>query len=353
MPPEDYAPITDSTPISGTITLAINSPNTTSIDLNGITVEIIEHVAQAYEGFSFANGALTGYTGSDTEIVIPTSYSLRSIGNELIYSFQDKDELLKYYNEVEWNRYRIDAGCYWITPHGQEERYVQISETSEDEVLNLQDDAFPLQIRFASFTIPAEASTVNDDLLMYAFMVPLTDVIKGKLTTLTIETGETMIEVNQSNYAEKMNEIESVMGSGLASALPMKITFGEYVEAIEGDDYTVSSVGVGLVEMDVLLGINNSNITSITIPNISSLTFMDGAFDGCQSLTTLIIESQSVFEQFENANSLGNIMNNTTLTTIKVSASIIDGGASSTYLDSASFSRSDTAQDGYYVYTKI
>ena len=149
-----------------------------------------------------------------------------------------------------------------------------------------------------------------------------------------------------------MNEIESVMGSGLASALPMKITFGEYVEAIEGDDYTVSSVGVGLVEMAVLLGINNSNITTITIPNIT-LTFMDGAFGGCQSLTTLIIESQSVFEQFENANSLGNIMNNTTLTTIKVSASIIDGGASSTYLDSASFSRSDTAQDGYYVYTKI
>ncbi len=77
---ENYAPITSTTPISGTITLFINSPNTTSIDLSGITVAIDE-AAVVYSDFIFRNtssntGELYKYIGKDTEVVIPSSYSI-------------------------------------------------------------------------------------------------------------------------------------------------------------------------------------------------------------------------------------------------------------------------------------
>ena len=73
---ENYAPITSTTPISGTITLSINSPNTTSIDLSGITVAVDEYEPQQYD-FVFLDGTLTSYYGLDQEVVsIPSSYSL-------------------------------------------------------------------------------------------------------------------------------------------------------------------------------------------------------------------------------------------------------------------------------------
>ena len=78
---ETYAPITSTTPISGTITLFINSPNTTSIDLSGITVAVDQYFRNySQEGFEFNGEDLVNYTGTASEVIIPSSYSINELG---------------------------------------------------------------------------------------------------------------------------------------------------------------------------------------------------------------------------------------------------------------------------------
>ena len=79
----DASQITEDTPINGTIILTIIAFDVaTPIDLSGITVTLDEYVLNYSElGFIFSqtsnnNGELTSYTGTETGVVIPSSYSI-------------------------------------------------------------------------------------------------------------------------------------------------------------------------------------------------------------------------------------------------------------------------------------
>ena len=95
-----------------------------------------------------------------------------------------------------------------------------------------------------------------------------------------------------------------------------------------------------------------SKLTSITIP--SSVRSINGtyAFYGCTSLATVTIESGYIYEDLTSNTACGDLIKNAN--TIRVLASIIDGGSyTNSYLNGSTFSRSDTAVDGYYVFTRI
>ena len=103
---------------------------------------------------------------------------------------------------------------------------------------------------------------------------------------------------------------------------------------------------------------NCTSLTSITIPK--NVTNIDGgddsAFSGCTNLTTVTIESGFIFKNATNSGGSTNHGYDANLfvhaTTVRVLASLIDEGLTSTYLDnSANFTR---VKDGdYYIYTKV
>ncbi len=59
----------------GQIIVTVTSTIAQTINLEGITVSIILQL-EVLEGYSFSGNTLTGYTGSETEITIPSSYSI-------------------------------------------------------------------------------------------------------------------------------------------------------------------------------------------------------------------------------------------------------------------------------------
>lgn len=68
--------ITSDTPISATLVLTVANPNLIDINLEDITINI-NYEPKEYTGLTFNGNTFTGYTGEATELVIPSSYSIR------------------------------------------------------------------------------------------------------------------------------------------------------------------------------------------------------------------------------------------------------------------------------------
>lgn len=78
----DPSTINDDTAISGTIVLNITISDPTAVDLSNMTIEINEYEAPPEESsevleFEFQDNVVTSYTGDDSEMIIPSSYSIR------------------------------------------------------------------------------------------------------------------------------------------------------------------------------------------------------------------------------------------------------------------------------------
>ena len=93
--------MTDSTPLSGTLVLEVNTNNTNSFDLSNITITLDEYFVPIDTGLSFSlndsnkTATVTGYTGAATELVIPSSISTQTVDGNTIY--------------VEGSRYTVTA----------------------------------------------------------------------------------------------------------------------------------------------------------------------------------------------------------------------------------------------------
>ena len=97
-----------------------------------------------------------------------------------------------------------------------------------------------------------------------------------------------------------------------------------------------------------------SGLTSITLP--SSLTTIGSyAFEICTGITSVTINEYVFRNVTSTSSSCGYILKYIgSGETVLVPANLIDDlGLTNSYLDGSSFTRSETAVDGYYVYTKI
>ena len=92
-----------------------------------------------------------------------------------------------------------------------------------------------------------------------------------------------------------------------------------------------------------------TRLTSITIP--SSVKSINGnyTFTGCKSLATVTIDSGDIYNDVTSETACGGLIDYAT--TIRVLASIIDGGSyTSSYLNATNFLVSGNAVDGYYLF---
>ena len=174
-------------------------------------------------------------------------------------------------------------------------------------------------------------------------------------------TGLETIEVEEGNsvyHSEENCLIETTTNTlilGLKNiVIPNYITsIGDYA-FYNCDGLTSITFPSGLTSIGEDAFFQCSGLTSITLP--SSLEAIgDSAFNNCSGLTSVTI-NQYVFENVtSSSSSCGYLLDNIgSGETVLVPANLIDDlGLTNSYLNGSSFTRSETAVDGYYVYTKI
>lgn len=97
------------------------------------------------------------------------------------------------------------------------------------------------------------------------------------------------------------------------------------------------------------------SLTTIDLSGCTNLTSIgSSAFYNCSNITSTIL-NQYIFENATSDTACGNLLQNITSgETVYVPANLIDElHLTNSYLDGDTFTRSETAVDGYYIYTKI
>ncbi len=163
------------------------------------------------------------------------------------------------------------------------------------------------------------------------------------LTSITIPESVTSIGAGTFRECEALTEVNFGADSQLTSIGNFAFYYCSALTEVNfGADSQLASIGRRAFS-------GCANLASITIP--SRVRSISGAFtfSGCTSLATVTIDSGDIYEQLGNA-ICGRLIENAT--TIRVLASIIDGGSyTNTYLNGSTFEKSPTA-DGYYKFTR-
>ncbi len=295
---ENYAPITDSTPISGTITLFINSPNTTSIDLSGITVAVDEYEPQQYD-FVFLDGTLTSYYGLDQKVVsIPSSYSLRN-ADEWIITIDNVTELNNFLAGQK-NAMTVMCGGYsYKTEQDAEWTFVDVCNMTGAQPLTSV-GSYPLQIKVADFTIPTGTSM---DVLSMLLTVHSVWAQQGYFSDITYKLSDTeSVTANSYNFLALM--VEFMMNpTSPSTTQDIQVIFGDRLLAVEGSDYETTAVGFG-VELNIMDGMgafSSPHITEVIIPEgvtkINSQAFGYSAVSKINIPTSVTEIGNSLFDQ--------------------------------------------------------
>ena len=285
-----------------TITFSLSSKDNSLTDVNfGYIINLYdvshEFPAEEITDFTFSTtsdntGAITSYTGTETEVGIPTSFSVITEKLETpgyTETFQDINEYETYIADE--NRQAIlTLGFYYVTTPTDVDKYIGPADIGTF-ISTITEDSFPMTIKFTDFEINWQ------DLITYELdpgiiLVRLLLESMGKVENITIKLsgGEEYI-VNAGNFYDIMNEL--LLDISVQSSYPVNVIYPtEKVTYIEGNDYLVTSIGLGAF-------MNQINLTSVIIPE-GVTTISTGAFYGCSNLQNISLPS-SLLSVEENA----------------------------------------------------
>lgn len=307
-----------------------------------------------YKDVSIFKGSLTSYYGSETDIVIPATYSLYDTeSNERIIKLNSTDEIIAFEQGKNYLTYL--SGQYYVTPtigsETLEETFVSASqvETYFDNLIqtaNSSSQNLSVEIRLTSYVV--NIGDVVTEAHLGAFMRPFIEVSQGYLSSFTMKTKDAEYTITQENYEEQMSLMETIFSDGFTEDdLPITYTYGNYYLITEGDDYQITNIATNPISDEAAysdLAIESIVIPS-TITNISS-----GTFDNCNSLTSVLIESAAVYNSLTDLSACGNLISNAT--TIKVLKTIVgDVGNSNEFLNTTG-GYVVTEEGDYYIYSK-
>ena len=254
--------------------------------IGNLEITYAEKTTINYSDFIIEDGVVTGYTGSDTNVVIPSTYS---ISNGSI----------------------VEGTDYTVTGIGSsafEDNASITSITIPEGVISIGNDAFRSCSSLTTITIPSSVTSIGS----YAFLSC------RSLTSITIPEGVTsigddaffvcyrLVEVvnlssltfNVGDYgtSTSINPILEIITDESETKL---ITIdGNLYKDYDGERYFIKNMdGSNEIEIDSSATqiyqyafYNRSNITSVTIP--SSVTSIgEYTFSGCSSLTSITIPS--------------------------------------------------------------
>ena len=273
---------------------------------------VFDSKIKATYDFTIEDGTIMDYSGTEGDLVIPSTYSLSEpmavydcalgAGNlmNIMSGIGNYFEMLNY----------SPFGFYLI----EDQDKVLFTNINEFiEYLNsITSPNLPFQIELIyEYAVESLDSMTTDTRLL-----ALLDWTDTAGNTFSIETadGKTLSGLTKANYISEINALYSDSGN-IDWAFPAKVSISPYMMqyAVPGDDYEVTSIG------DYAFG-SCTSLTSITIP--SSVTSIGvSAFYGCSSLTSITIP--------DSVTSIGDsaFLNCTSLTSITIGEGVTSIGS--------------------------
>ena len=321
---------------------------------------------KVYNDFTFNNGILTSYIGFDKNVVVPESYSLyETNSNETTISLNSKEEVEQFIIDDQSNRFFLySAGQYYVTAtingvKGEEE-FVSAGEllnnASEGKVgyfenlLAQATESLEVQIRLTSYSVNIE-DLGNSEATLMCVLRPIYELLSGRLSSFTMSTADgRSVEVHQETFNEEtMNAIGEIMVNlSNIEMYPITYSYGNYYLMTEGNDIQVTGIAAPFEGMTESAFHGLSFIESIVIP--SAITnIASGTFGNCSGLTSVTIESATIYNSLTDLNACGNLIANAT--TIKVLKTIVDDVENTNEFLNTSGGYTVTEEDSYYVYS--
>ena len=253
-----------------------------------------------YSGFTFLEegntSTIANYTGSKTELVIPGSYSKRTIDVEANapkpVTFNTVEEFEEYMSSDE-NKTIVMSGFFYITTPLTERTFVKDVQTYMDELGVLAGEdatkAFPMTIEFVDYELSYE-DILSLETAQTALLRSVYEIMLGQSSNVTISfnSGETF-NIDATNYLVEIMNMAELLNELNENMFPVKVSYGGKATIYtEGDDYIVTSI-----DGYDLNGFGDSKIKKVKIPATIERIF---AFRGPDTLEEVIFEEGSRLE---------------------------------------------------------
>ncbi len=407
--------INDLTEPSGTIymTVLLSSPG--SVNISGVLIESSEYVQVEYTDFTFnqtsdTTGELVSYTGMDANVVIPSSYSV--IEEDGVTKFVEGDDYIV--TAIASSRYYTSGAFYQASSTLENVELPSTLETIGDYAFNrcfdLNSVEFPVGLKsigksafescnkIDSIILPEGLETIGSKAFSLCNEVTSVNIPKSvtsigdgifagcaDLNTITVDTANPYFSNDSKGILYNKNKTKLLQCPANISDTTFTISVNvteigggafNFCRWIQNYVFHSGIISIGEGAFRSCFNVKTFNLSVCTqLKNIGDL-----AFEGCYGLISLILPdcntTISGSNTFSNCSKLSNVTINEyifrnvrNITTscggilevlvtggiVKVPARLIDElGLTNSYLDnSAYFSKTTTAVDGYYEYTKL
>lgn len=317
---------------------------------------------KVYEGFVFDGTQMTGYVGDDTEIIIPSSYSIHNTESDVHTIEYNIKDIINYGDESsldyeiwaedisDFDRFMLVGGMYNVSVNGGEKQYIRVGEAEEYFTTvkdTYTDPNTTIAIELTDYVLTPEDAI--DESNFTVIMRPIIEIAAGQLESFSMTYNSQTVNFTKENYVENMGILMGIVGAGPLTG-DLTYDIGNYIEFVEGDDFKVESISS--LSPDQALGgglFATPKLTSITIP-ASITTIVDGVFAGVTTMSDVVIESAEIYNSLTDTTACGSLIANTT--NIKVSKNIVDSADNTNEFLNISGGYTKSQVGDYYVYTK-
>ena len=288
--------------ISGTIKLTVINPTETSVDLSKITITISQ--AEVYTDFVFDDhGTLTAYLGSDSNVTIPSTYSMVGEPELVTLEVNEGEDPMNYLMTL------LRITDFTFSANGINKHYNYIDEIMREYDYSVSSIPVPFTATYYNYDnvtfIEGNDITVNYIQGAFAGNTTLQTVdIPSEIEAIGIYSFYSCMNLTQVDLSNKVN-LKTIGHCAFQNSAIQNIILNGCtgLEGLEDNAFgdCTGLTGIDLSNCTSLTSIGEfafrdcSGLTSITLP--SSLTSIGGqAFYGCNSLETL--EYKGTIEQW-------------------------------------------------------
>ena len=287
----DPTTINSDTPISGTVQLDITISNPQNVNLNNITILLNEYQEPEVEhndllDFTFDGNTLTSYTGSDSEVIIPSSYSIRPSDNAFVAGNDYSVTAIGEFALANCNSTSITipssitslgtgafANCKNLTELNYNATSVGNLSSNNYVFYNAGQNTNGITINF-----------VNGVSTIPSYLFASTNSTAGAPNITQINMPSTLTTINSYAFAYLSNLKSITLPSSLTSIGKFAFSYCSGLTSI-----TLPS---SLTSIERNAFFSCSRLTEVDLSNCASLTSIgDSAFYGCSGLTSITLPS--------------------------------------------------------------